>query len=727
MASAALFSHGGVVEDRFKEFDKNGDGVIAGEEMNAAPILKRLDLDGDGKLTLAEAIQAMGALREKAHAAKEKQPAAANEGLFNKLDKNHDGRLTPDELPNQQWFTQLDLDKNGAITLEEARAGIARIRRGGEIVSSDVPVKPASEEPDFKESPQILKGSEHGIGHLVPDMALKDMSGVSQSLSAQVKGSQGLVIAFFGATCPISQKFGPEFARLESDIREQGLKMVLVCPVASETREDIEKFTTAHGLKSPVIHDQAGSLTKSLEATTTTEVFLLDASRTLLYRGAINDQYGLGYAKEKPKKTYLRDAIAALLKQAPVSITATTAPGCALDHEAKAAAAVAPAAVTYHNQVSRILQANCVECHRHGAVAPFSLETYEDVIENAGMIRKQVSRGAMPPWFAEPLAGLDHSPWMNDRSLSAQDKTELLTWLNSDRPKGDPNDAPRPVKYPEEWTIGKPGLVVQLPKPISIKAEGTMPYQVVTVDTHFPEDRWVQAYEIIPTDRKVVHHVIVQVRPKGEKTKVAGEDGAAGYWAAYVPGNASHIYPAGFAKKLPAEATVIFQIHYTPAGKATEDQLKLGLVFATAPPRYAVHTASVANPKINIPPGDPHHVEVGERALPTDMNITGLMAHMHVRGKAFKFEATLPNGKTETLLDLPRYDFNWQLRYDYAQPKFLPRGTLVKITAVYDNSENNPANPDATKTVKWGQQTYDEMMIGYFEYYTPVTGDVAME
>ena len=202
-------------------------------------------------------------------------------------------------------------------------------------------------------------------------------------------------------------------------------------------------------------------------------------------------------------------------------------------------------------------------------------------------------------------------------------------------------------------------------------------------------------------------------------------EGAGGYWAAYVPGNASHRYAEGFAKKLPAGATLSFQIHYTPNGRATTDQLKLGLTFAKAPPRYAVHTAAVVNTRINIPSGAANHVEVAERTLPADVNITAYMAHMHVRGKAFKFEVTPPGGETEVLLDLPRYDFNWQLRYEYAQPKFLPRGSRVRITAVFDNSEDNPANPDATKNVRWGEQTYDEMMIGYFEYYTPISEEMA--
>jgi len=258
--------------------------------------------------------------------------------------------------------------------------------------------------------------------------------------------------------------------------------------------------------------------------------------------------------------------------------------------------------------------------------------------------------------------------------------------------------------------------VIQIPQPIAIKAEGTMPYQNITVPTHFKEDRWVNAYEIIPTDRSVVHHVIVRIIPAGGQLTKADREGL---WAAYVPGNSSRILPEGFAKKLPAGASLHFQIHYTPRGKATQDQLKIGMRFATAPPKYVVHVASVANPRISIPPNDANHIETATRPVPIDMMVTAFMPHMHVRGKSFKFELVTPDGKLDTLLEVPHYDFNWQLQYRLSKPMLVPRGSVVKITAVYDNSSENHANPDPNKTVRWGEQTTDEMMLGYVEFFLP--------
>lgn len=711
-------------DEKFKAFDQNSDGIISGSEMNGANFLPRLDLNKDGKLTHDEALEAVQKMRKLSG----NLPAGVGDEptpvLFKRMDKNSDGKLTAEELPNKKWFNGLDTDKDGSVTLEEAEKVIATLRKRGSTGSTttESPIKPASEDPSFKEAPEVFKGGDHGVGRMVADLALKTLNGSEIKLSSAA-GKNGLVIALFSASCPISGKLAPETARLEASLKEQGVGMLLLNAPPGQNAEEITQFIADHKLVSPVATDADGKLAQQLAATTTTEVFLLDAARTLVYRGALNDQYGLGYSKDMPQHHYLRDAVAAMLRGEPAELVATSAPGCALDLPAQQGIASTPA--TYHRDIARIMQANCVECHHKGGVGPFALDSYEAVIEHAGMIRKQVERGAMPPWFAAPLEGRAHSPWINDRSLSERDRSDLLAWLSADRAKGDIADAPKARVFPGEWSIGKPDVIIAGAKPIAIKAEGTMPYQHVTVATEFPEDRWVRGYEILPSAREVVHHVIVSVHEKGSKVRGGGDEGAEGYWAAYVPGNTKQIYPEGFARKLPAGATVSFQIHYTPNGKAVEDTVRMGLFFSKTPPKYVIHTTGLSNTRLSIPPGEANHVEVAQRTLPVDVNVMAWMAHMHVRGKAFKFEVTLPGGKTETLLDIPKYDFNWQLRYDYALPHFLPRGSTVKITAVYDNSSGNPANPDPTKTVRWGQQTFDEMMIGYMEHYTPLNPEVA--
>lgn len=712
------------IEDKFKQYDTNHDGVLSGDELNAAPILRQLDLKGDGRVTLEEAREAIAKLKQANQGWKEKLQAAgvgngglATEFLFKRLDKNGDGKLTPDELPDKAWFDKLDLNHDGVVTLEEARKVIGETfaHRG---LSRGLPQTASFTETDMaplKEQPELLKTGERGVGRRVDELVLKTLDGHDVKLTAP-QSARATVVALFSASCPISNKLAPELARIEKDYAGQNVSFCLL-NIAPETKVDeVRKFVGDFGLKSPVLVDPAQTFQHAVAATTSTEVFVLDAARTLVYRGAINDQYGLGYSKNAPMKNYLRDALDAVLRDAAPPIAATSAPGCALDQPANALQP-APTTLTYTHDVSRILQANCVGCHRAGGIAPFSLETYADVKEHAGMMKKQINRGAMPPWFAAKEPGQEHV-WLNDRSLTDTDKTDLLTWLNSDRPMGNPADAPVPHQFAKDWIIGQPDAVFQIPQPIQIKAEGTMPYQNAIVETNLTEDRWVRGYEILPTDRAVVHHVIVRVHPKGASLKDAG-DASSGFFAAYVPGNSYRVLPEGFAKFLPAGSRISFQIHYTPNGHATQDQLKIGLLFASQPPQYEVHVASLAKPGLNIPPGDANHVETKETVIPSNMMLMSFMPHMHVRGKAFKYELTTPDGKTETLLDIPHYDFNWQIQYQYAQPKFVPAGSKIRVTAVFDNSAGNPANPDPNKTVRWGEQTSDEMMIGYIEHFTP--------
>jgi mono/diheme cytochrome c family protein len=627
----------------------------------------------------------------------------AGDAVFRRYDRNGDGKVTPEEFPLPKIFAKFDVNHDGIITLEEYRkvAGLSSAVPADELAALKAP------------GPLIQKPGDLGVGRLIPDAAFTDLSGQGHRLSAY-KASKGLVLALTSSTCPVSKRTLPSLVALDASMQAQGLTLILVNPYASETPADIQAQLKAAGYHGLYVHDKDMTLCRALGARTTTEVFLLDATRTLLYRGALDDQYGTNYNREAPQHTFLKDAVADFLAGRAVTTGATSAPGCELDLGPKLTAT--PTQVTYYRDVARILQQNCVGCHHGGGIAPFALDSLTGVKDRTKVIRRVVSQGLMPPWFAAPEAPGKPNPWANDCSLSEKDKADLLAWIDSpDRPLGDPADAPRRLVYPTEWSIGQPDLIIPLSKAYDIKATGYMPYQRDVVQTTLTEDKWISAFEILPSARDVVHHVIVTVHEKNEK--VADTES---YWAAYVPGNGSHTFPEGFARKLPAGAKLSFQIHYTPNGTATKERLRLGLVYAKTPPRYEMRTVAVPNIFLKIPPGAANHVETVTRPVPVDLPVTSLLAHMHVRGKAFKFELTTPDGKTETLLDLPNYDFNWQLRYDLKQPRVLPRGSTVKLTAVFDNSADNKSNPDPTKLVRWGPQTYDEMMIGYFEYFVPV-------
>ncbi len=672
-------------------------------------------------------------LASRGAAADASRGAALLEARFKQLDRDADGKLSREEAGDAAWFDRLDRDGDGIVTRDELRVVVGAIGRANSAPPRDQTPSggdaPAvADEASPRVGPRVLKPAEVGVGRLVPDLTFTDVNGKKGRFS-DYQSAKALVIAFTSTSCPITKKYAPSLARLEKEFAARGVVLLWLNPVATDAADDIRAVIADHRLAGRYVHDQAGRMALALGAKTTAEVFVLDAARTLVFRGAVDDQYGLGYALDAPRREYLREALDAVLGGMTPFVAATEAPGCVLDLAAGVPVATtgmplsgAPA-VTYHNRISRIVQNNCLECHRSGGVGPFSLATFEEVGSHAGMIRKQVARGAMPPWFAAPPEAGEASHWRNDRSLAPADKADLLAWIAGDRPLGNPAEAPLPRGFPAGWVIGKPDLVLQLPRAVAIKAEGVMPYQILRVETSFAEDKWVQAYEVQPTAREIVHHVIIKVHPKGSRAAAGAEGDVAsereGYFAAYVPGNGHAVFPPGFAKKIPAGSTVSFQMHYTPNGKATTDQTKLGLIFAAEPPRHVIHVAGVANARLRIPPGADNHAETAGLTLPFATTLLGFMPHMHVRGKAARYEVILPGGARRTLLDVPRYDFNWQLPYHFAEPPTFPRGSRIVYTAWYDNSAGNPANPDPAKLVRWGPQTFDEMMLGYVEYYVP--------
>lgn len=633
---------------------------------------------------------------------------------YEKLDRDADGKLSAEELASQPRLKRLDGDGDGAVTLDEARAILgALLTRESDPGPAVAPPPPWEFDDSPRQAPKRLKASECGVGQLVSDVSFTDLDGDAGQLSTLLK-DKPLVVALVSLDCPVSRRYLPTLAQMEKDYSARGVAFLLVAPTRSDRPDLLRAALHKHGLRSRCVVDVTGKFAQILSARATTDVFLLDGARTLVYRGAIDDQYGLGYSLEAPRQRYLVNALEALLEGRTPEIAATAAPGCILEDPQPPS--TENAMPTYHGRISRILQANCVECHRQDGVAPFPLENYEQVSAKAGMIRRMVERGLMPPWFAAPAPAGASTPWVNDRSLPDREKDDLISWLDAGKPAGDPADAPRSRSWPREWQIGTPDAILQIPQPLEVNATGVMPYQHAIVDTSFAEERWVRGFEVQPTARQVVHHVLVLVQEKGRK-RPAQDGELGGFFAAYVPGNNAIVYPSGFAKSLPAGARLVFQIHYTPNGTATRDQVRLGLLFSEERPAHEVHIAGIANHRLSIPPGAENHPVTATIPVPRSVRLLAFMPHMHVRGKAFRYELVQPDGEARTLLEVPRYDFNWQLSYRYAEPPLLPAGSRVRATGWFDNSANNPANPDPQRTVPWGPQTSDEMMLGYVEYY----------
>lgn len=642
---------------------------------------------------------------------------------FDQIDKNKDGKVTPDELDNPAMFLWLDRDGDGVITRREASEVITELganRRWARPDPSATPVPPA--EPP-REAPTPVPPAAVGVGRRLPDLTVPDLDGRKIQLGSKPAGKARVLIVT-SSTCPVSRKYAPLIGRLHQEWSPRDVEFIHIAPLDSDSADSLRTLAANAKWSGPLLQDPNGLLTAALALRTTSEVIVADSANTVVYRGAIDDQYGLGYSRAEARTHPLRDTLEALVAGRSPAWSATTAPGCVLETPSthSLTSTQTDKSLTWHGRVSRIFQLHCTECHHADGPAPFALDTLPDVLSHAGMIRRQVERGAMPPWFATPPEDGSHSPFINDRTLPAADRSDLLAWLNGDRAPGDVALAPLPRTYPTEWQIGTPDVVYTLPKPVAIPADGVMPYQNIFVETGLTNERWVSAIEIQPTARAAVHHVLVFALPPGERRGRRGDDSSSeevGFFAAYVPGNTYRIFPKDFAKPIPAGATLRFQIHYTPFGVATNDQLRMGMVFTPTPPRYRVHVAQLANPGLQIPPGAAHHPEHASLPVPRDARILSLMPHMHVRGSAFRYEMVAPDGSSQTLLDIPHYDFNWQLSYRYADPLFAPKGSRLRATAWYDNSTGNPANPDPTRTVKWGPQTYDEMMLGYLEYYLP--------
>jgi hypothetical protein len=364
---------------------------------------------------------------------------------------------------------------------------------------------------------------------------------------------------------------------------------------------------------------------------------------------------------------------------------------------------------TFHKDVEPLLQRRCQSCHRAGEGAPMSLITYQQTRPWARAIRAAVLSGKMPPWQADPRYG----KFVNDLSLTAAEKDKLVAWIDAGAPEGHPADAPKPRVFPQGWQIGTPDVVFEMPEEFLVPARGVLDYQYIAVSTRFTEDKWVEMAEVRPGDPAVVHHAIVMVDQ---------DDGThqEQYLAGYAPGMTPQIWKPGQARLIKAGATLIFQMHYAATGKPAQDRTRIGLVFAKEPVKEQILAMEALGLGLKIPPGDPHYrVEAAERMRDT-VRLVGMRAHMHLRGRSFQFRAVYPNGESEILLDIPKYDFNWQPYYYLETPKLLPRGTVIECTAYFDNSANNPFNPDPSAAIAWGPQTWDEMMIGWLDVAVPL-------
>ena len=386
-------------------------------------------------------------------------------------------------------------------------------------------------------------------------------------------------------------------------------------------------------------------------------------------------------------------------------------------------AASAPSSVTFNKDVAPILQENCQTCHRPGEAAPMSLLSYKEARPWAASISEAVTLKKMPPWFADPKFG----HFSNDRSLKQKDIDTLVAWAKSGAKEGNAKDLPKPAHFLQGWNIAKPDLELEMTKDFNIPASGTLDYQYILIPGDFKEDTWVSEAEVRPGNRALVHHVIAFVRPPGSKymkgalpgipfvPKEGDQGGANEFLVGYAPGMIATRLQPGRAKMVKAGSDIILQMHYTANGKEGMDRTKVGFVFAKEPVTERVMTLQATTFKFEIPPNDPNYKVDAMFEFGDEAKVIAYLPHMHLRGKDFEYRAVYPTGEKETLLRVPNYSFSWQLTYFPEKELIVPKGTKLECTAHYDNSANNPNNPDPTKAVKYGDQSWEEMMFGFFD------------
>jgi hypothetical protein len=446
---------------------------------------------------------------------------------------------------------------------------------------------------------------------------------------------------------------------------------------------------------------------------------------------------------QKFARMRLRVLLAAILCSATVIIFAA---GISLHSAAVPSPQAGAPPPTFYENVLPILQQHCQSCHRTGEIAPMPLVTYAQTRRFAAEIKHNVTRRIMPPWFADPCCG----HFSNDPSLTAQEISTLAAWADAGAPAGNPRDAPPPRRWVTGWLIPQPDVIVQMPAPVSLPATGDVEYTYEIVPTHFTRDEWVQLSEIRPSSRANVHHAVVYVRPPNSKwlahapigvpftasTLTDPQDRRDAKWTdadillVYAPGSSPDNWPAGMAKFIPAGSDLVFQMHYITKSRPATDQTSIGLVFAKQPPAQRVLTLQLTNDWFVIPPNDPDYRAEVHGTIPNDCLLLSFFPHMHLRGKEFEYNIIHPNGTpggplheaTETLLRV-NYNFYWQLSYRLSQPLFLKAGTELQAVAWFDNSKNNTHNPDPAVAVRWGDQTYDEMLVGFFDVAVPASID----
>ncbi len=543
-------------------------------------------------------------------------------------------------------------------------------------------------------------------GSNVGELKFKDIRYLSRSLS-DFKEKKAFVLIACNTTCPLVKRYLPKLKRMEQKFGPLGVQFIALHTAPTDSIREIAEFGIEYQIPFPNVQDIKGRSVVALGLERTPEVAVLDAQFLLRYRGRIDDQYRIGGSLPKPTQNNLVEALEAVLKNETVKVPETNVDGCTITPHAPRRAV---RSVTYYDDIQPLMKQHCVTCHRPRTETPFALTSLKEVQNHGAMIADVVADQRMPPWYG----GTSHAEFANHRGMSRKERTLIADWLQAGMPAGKETTQQTATMSPrarKKWIIGEPDLKISMLETHSLPADGYIPYRYTVLPFIFPEDTWVSSIEIKPDNPNVVHHcnmaAVSLTKKWAESNFITGK----------VPGSGPTMLPEGLGILIPKGSALALQIHYTSTGKPEDCKISVGFKYVQGKVQKRYRFLVIKNTKFTIPPGAPHHEVSNSKTLDRDAHGIGLFAHMHLRGKDLSFRAHYPEGKDETLLVIPNYNFDWQIGYLWKdQRHFFPKGTRIEAIAHYDNSTFNPYNPDPTATVRNGPQTYHEMMYAFFFY-----------
>ncbi|MEH6909101.1 MAG: redoxin domain-containing protein [Oceanicoccus sp.] len=560
---------------------------------------------------------------------------------------------------------------------------------------------------------QTMSGSDSVVGMRVDDFELVDHTGTAHRLY-YYNNSPAIVLMTQGNGCPIVRNAMPEFRAVRDDYASKNIPFFLLNSNIQDNRDSIAAEVENFGYDIPVLVDTHQLVGESLNVSRTAEIYVIDPiSKKVVYHGPVSDKVTYEVQKEKAASNYLANALDSIIAGKKIAVADVDAPGCLINFPENENRDQ-HAEISYHDTIAPLLEKNCIGCHQEGGIGPWAMTSYEMIKGFSPMIREVIRTDRMPPWHADPEVG----HFLRDKSLSANEIKTLVHWIEAGSPRG---EGPDPLAVPraplKDWPLGKPDMIVALPS-ATIPATGIVDYRYPVIENPLKESKWLKASTVKVGSRETVHHVLSGFMKEMPKDGESGQIDWGPSVGGYAVGAESQISREGMGTYIPAGGAIGFQMHYTTYGKEVTDTTEIGLYFYDddKKPKLMIRNMNIADISIKIPPNTARHEEIAYLEFPQDAELLFAFPHAHYRGQASKLSIRYPDGKEELLLSLPRYDFNWQRSYEFAEPIQIPAGSKLISINVYDNTRNNPANPDPSETIYWGEQSHEEMLFTAVSY-----------